>query len=313
MNLAVPGYIHDAFVYSTDEEMVTGAVHFLQEGIDADEAAVVVCSERNAEIVARALGAEDRLALLPQPDVYHRVPDAIIAFQHLIERQLASGAHRVRVVAEVDFGASEATWSEWARFESVVNMALAEYPLWNVCIYDTRVLPEAVIATAERTHPNVRTGASRSPSSQYVEPLKYLSQPRAWEPFPMQAGLPAIDLNELTDLAQLRHGLAEALAAGKLARDGVDDMVIAVSEIATNAIMYGGPPVNVRLWAEDGRAICTVTDHGPGIDNPFAGYVPAHGSDLTRGGMGLWMARRLCDQVDLHKGPDGFTVRLVMG
>lgn len=313
MSVAVPGYIHDAFVYSTDEEMVTGAAGFLQEGIDADEAAVVICSERNAEILSRALDSNGKVAMLAQPDVYHRVPDAIVAFQHLIERQLANGAQRVRLVAEVDFGDSESTWSEWARFESVVNMALAEYPLWNVCIYDTRTLPETVVATAERTHPNLRTGGSRSPSARYVDPLQYLSQPRAWEPFPMQAGLPAIDLNELTDLAQLRHGLQQALTTGQLTDDSIDDMVIAVSEIATNALMYGGPPVNVRLWADAGRAICTVTDQGPGIDNPFAGYVPAHGSDLTHGGMGLWMARRLCDQVDLHKGPDGFTVRLMIG
>ncbi|HYX93477.1 MAG TPA: sensor histidine kinase, partial [Geodermatophilus sp.] len=41
-----------------------------------------------------------------------------------------------------------------------------------------------------------------------------------------------------------------------------------------------------------------------------AGYGPAHGEDLSRGGMGVWLARQLCDHVDISCGPDGVTVRL---
>ena len=37
----------------------------------------------------------------------------------------------------------------------------------------------------------------------------------------------------------------------------------------------------------------------------------AHGDDLGAGGMGLWLARKLWDSVDLLPGvPGGFTVRL---
>jgi anti-sigma regulatory factor (Ser/Thr protein kinase) len=306
-------YIHDAFVYSSDEEMVTAAAPFLQEGIDANEAAVVVCADRNVELLSDALGPKVKVSLLSRPEVYRRVPDAIIAFQRVIERELANGVDRVRLIGEVAFGATEATWSEWTRFESVVNSALAEYPLWNVCIYDTRELPGSVVASAEKTHPNLLSGGNRTPSAQYLEPLEYLSQPVVWEQHPLQTGPAALDLTELSDLAQLRQGLHDALAGGHLDPATADDLVIAVSEIATNGMVHGGPPVRVRLWTDHGRAVCTVTDQGPGIDNPFAGYVPAHGTDFTRGGMGLWMARRLCDRVDLNHGPDGFTVRLEMG
>ena len=47
-----------------------------------------------------------------------------------------------------------------------------------------------------------------------------------------------------------------------------------------------------------------------GPRQPFAGYGPAHGDDLSHGGMGLWLARQLCDHVDILTGPDGVTVRL---
>lgn len=56
--------------------------------------------------------------------------------------------------------------------------------------------------------------------------------------------------------------------------------------------------------------ICTITDSGTTFDNPLAGFIPAHGFDLGRGGMGLWLARKLFDHVDLFPGPTGFTVRL---
>ena len=56
--------------------------------------------------------------------------------------------------------------------------------------------------------------------------------------------------------------------------------------------------------------VCEITDSGTSFDDPFAGFVPAHGPDLGRGGMGLWLARKLWDHVDLLRRPDGFTVRL---
>jgi anti-sigma regulatory factor (Ser/Thr protein kinase) len=41
-----------------------------------------------------------------------------------------------------------------------------------------------------------------------------------------------------------------------------------------------------------------------------AGYEPAHGGDLSRGGMGLWLARQLCDHVDITHHGKGVSVRL---
>jgi anti-sigma regulatory factor (Ser/Thr protein kinase) len=62
----------------------------------------------------------------------------------------------------------------------------------------------------------------------------------------------------------------------------------------------------------DDRVVCTISDAGPGFDDPFAGYGPAHGDDLSRGGMGLWLARQLCDHVDITHDDDGVRVRLTV-
>jgi anti-sigma regulatory factor (Ser/Thr protein kinase) len=83
-----------------------------------------------------------------------------------------------------------------------------------------------------------------------------------------------------------------------------------VDEMTTNALRHGRPPVDLRLWADEKRLVCTVTDRGAGLQDPFIGYGPAHGDDLSLGGMGLWLARQLCDHVDITVTGDGVRVRL---
>jgi anti-sigma regulatory factor (Ser/Thr protein kinase) len=56
--------------------------------------------------------------------------------------------------------------------------------------------------------------------------------------------------------------------------------------------------------------VCTISDSGRGWDDPFAGYGPAHGEDLSHGGMGLWLARQLCDHVALRHDGQRSSVRL---
>ncbi len=111
-------------------------------------------------------------------------------------------------------------------------------------------------------------------------------------------------------LAELRHQLGAVLARWVPDRDRCEDLHLAVSEIAANAFRHGTSPVSARVWAGSGRIVCAITDQGPGVTNVVAGFQPAHGDDLSRGGMGLWLARKLWDHVDLVRGPASFTVRL---
>jgi anti-sigma regulatory factor (Ser/Thr protein kinase) len=89
-----------------------------------------------------------------------------------------------------------------------------------------------------------------------------------------------------------------------------EDLHLGVSEIAANAFRHGSRPISARVWADGRNLVCAVTDSGTSWHDPFSGYVPAHGEDLGRGGMGLWLARKLWDHVDVLPGRDGLTVRL---
>ena len=87
---------------------------------------------------------------------------------------------------------------------------------------------------------------------------------------------------------------------------------MAVDEITSNAVRHGTPPAGLRLWIAPGLLVAAIRDSGHGLDDPFAGYGPAHGEDLSRGGMGLWLARQLCDHVDISTDDDGTRVRLTL-
>lgn len=127
---------------------------------------------------------------------------------------------------------------------------------------------------------------------------------------PVEDCAPVLDIPAATALADLRHRLGAALSAHVADPDLADDLHLAVSEVAANAFRHGTPPVSARMWVGPDQLICEIGDRGSAFADPLAGFQPAHGPDLGRGGMGLWLARKLFDHVDLVPGPGGLVVRL---
>jgi anti-sigma regulatory factor (Ser/Thr protein kinase) len=83
----------------------------------------------------------------------------------------------------------------------------------------------------------------------------------------------------------------------------VDDLVLIAHELASNAVRHGGGSGRLRLWRDDYRVICRVSDGGRGIAS-VAEELPGPRSE---GGRGLWIARRLA-AVRIDTGPGGTTV-----
>jgi anti-sigma regulatory factor (Ser/Thr protein kinase) len=309
---AAAGYPHDALLFDSTAQLVDLAVPFVREGLAAGEAAVVATSPDTASALRDAVD-DRRLHVLERGDVYRaRTPSAITTFRQLTDERTAEGVRRVRVVGEVDFGASARDWLEWQRYESVVNEALAGWPLWGLCVFDTRRLPEPVLESALHTHSYVVGPGGRAPNPRFVAPADYLRSLPV-PPEPLEGTPPRLWADEITDFIGLRHVVAAELSTVDAPRDAIEDYLLAVDEMTSNAVRHGRPPVGLRLWVGEDRIVCRIDDHGPGIDDPFAGYGPAHGDDLSRGGMGLWLARQLCDHVDISGDDDGQHVRLTIG
>ena len=295
-------YRHDAFLYDDDEHLARVAAPFLLDGLAVGDAAVVAASPRVAAVLREAVGAHPLLHVLERHDAYRaRTPSAITTFRGLAEQYAGTGVPQVRVVGEVDFGATRRDWLEWQRYESVINEALAGWPLWGLCVFDTQRLPQPLLDSAMATHPALQSTDGRAPNPGFVDPAEYVrGLPVPGEP--LLASSPRLTAPDVSDLVDLRHAVAGELARTGADPDLLEDFRLAVDEMVSNAVRHGRPPVGLRLWTAADRIVCTISDGGPGWDDPFAGYGPAHGDDLSRGGMGLWLARQLCDHVDISGG-----------
>jgi anti-sigma regulatory factor (Ser/Thr protein kinase) len=109
------------------------------------------------------------------------------------------------------------------------------------------------------------------------------------------------------DLRPVRRVTAAWAALAGLPAARAEDFVIAVSEIAANAVRYGSPAARLLLRVAGGAATAEVRDSG--CWRPAAG--PASG-DRHSGGRGLALARLVCDEVGIRAGAGGTTVILRM-
>ncbi|MEO3776466.1 sensor histidine kinase [Micromonospora sp. B11E3] len=305
------GHYHEAACYGSDEELLAIAVPFLLGGVAAGEPTVVALGARNAALVRAALPADSGVTFLPGDGVYARPTAAIRSYRDLLASYVKQGAGQIRIIGEVPPVGLGATWDWWARYESAVNHAYDEFPLWSMCAYDTRTTPAHVLDDVARTHPrHVMPDGRHVPSPAYLEPAAYLLEDRPAPADPLQTAPPDVDLTSPT-AAQARAAVHGA-ARGRLPADDVQDLVVAVSETVSNALRHGRPPVRMRLWVGADRVVVTVSDGGHGPQDPFAGLLPA-GDGVVVGGLGLWIAHQSCNHVTSHRGPDGFTVRLTAG
>jgi anti-sigma regulatory factor (Ser/Thr protein kinase) len=90
----------------------------------------------------------------------------------------------------------------------------------------------------------------------------------------------------------------------------VNDLVIAVAELAANTLAHTSGPGTLTLWVTDDEVICQVQDQGQ-ITDPLAGRVlPAPDADGC--GRGLWVVHQVCDLVEIRTGTAGTTIRVHM-
>jgi anti-sigma regulatory factor (Ser/Thr protein kinase) len=302
---------HGAAIVSTQDEMLAAALPFLDAGLRAGDLVALTCPPETVALLSKELGekaraveSEPRISLLGA-----RAPDALTMCRRYLERAMAGGSGRLRIVAEVDFGDEPADWREGQRFESVYNRLLGDAPVSAICLYDRRRLPEAVVDSATATHPQLVRATTWSASPGFQDPGVYvpsLPLPRA----PIEDGDPVFSVENAPTLAGLRHQLGAVLATLVTDRDQREDLHLGASEIAANAFRHGVRPVSAQVWADGDRVICVISDRGTSYSDPFSGFTPAHGLDLSLGGMGLWLARKLWDHVDVLPTDEGLSVRL---
>ena len=304
---------HHALIAGSDADLVAAATPFICEGVNAGEPVVVVCTDQTAALLRDALHDQPRTVWAGWSDVFGSgAAAAVSAVRRLAERHRSERAPVVRVVLEPLPAPDPDTWREWQRYEAVLDHELQGESVLTLCVIDTRRVPQPLVDTSLATHPVLVDSAGARANAAHVDPEEFLqSLPVPHEP--LEDTEPLLRADGVRDLRRLRRELADRAAQAELApgsEPALEDFLLAVDEMTTNALRHGRPPVSLRLWANGRRLVCTITDRGAGFEDPFIGYGPAHGDDLSLGGMGLWLARQLCDHVDITPDGAGVQVRL---
>jgi anti-sigma regulatory factor (Ser/Thr protein kinase) len=179
---------------------------------------------------------------------------------------------------------------------------------WHLlCPYDVDSLDDQVIEAAKHSHPFV--AGDRGVADEATHTLPHPPEVRD----PLSGALPAprAPTQELTfteaDLVTLRHTLKDWLLREGLGTDATQDLVLAVNELATNSVRYGGGEGRLVLWREHETLMCEIHDAGH-IEGPLIGGTRP--TPDQHSGRGLWLVHELCDLVQIRSSAAGTAIRV---
>jgi anti-sigma regulatory factor (Ser/Thr protein kinase) len=202
----------------------------------------------------------------------------------------------VTAVGQVGFPGGSGD-EEWHWFEAAVNEVLSNEPLKGVCLYDEASLDGDTIHEACLTHPTV--------SASDPELVGEYHGPTAHRPPvpPIPDRTPDVFFEDATDVGEVRAAIRTATA--DCSEDFVDQLLLVVSEMVTNAIRHGGGCKAFAAWVDETTVSIRVVDSGPGISDPYA---PLRPPDLGVRGVGLWICAHETSRFHVASSPAGGTV-----
>jgi anti-sigma regulatory factor (Ser/Thr protein kinase) len=297
---------HEALLYAGEDGLVDGLLPFLSEGIEAGEPTLVVLDAGKIARLKSALGAAADQVQFADMAVVGANPGRIIpAWREFAD---AHPNQPLRGVGEPIWAARpSAEMAECHRHEALLNVAFADRPgFWLVCPYDLETLDPMDVERACFTHPHVSEGGAERASG--YPGLDAHAAPFT-EPLPAPPVEPVTLSFDADSLGVLRRFVADRAARAGLDSSRVEDLLLAVNEVAGNSVRHGGGEGVLEIWQDEKAVLCEVRDGGQ-IERPLVGRErPVTGQV---GGYGLWLANQLCDLVQVRSFPLGSSVRLHM-
>jgi len=300
------GFSHEAMLYRGPADRVEQLTAFIGEGLSLDETPCVVVDPDTIEGLRDNLGSDAQRVRFADMRREGRNPGRLISVWTDLVRDLMSNGGRIRGVGEPVWASrSPEELLECSRHEALLNLAFADGPTWRLaCPYDVSGLSSALVEEARHNHPTVTVAGSSDPSAGYRSPGDAPSQ--LTDPLPPAPASATSWALSVGSLAQIRRGVVRLGTTAGAPAMRVDDLALAMDEIASNSIKHAGGGV-ARVWSTETALIGEVEDAGT-ISDPLAGRRrPPAGATS---GFGLWLAHQVCDLVQVRSTPTGTVVRV---
>jgi anti-sigma regulatory factor (Ser/Thr protein kinase) len=296
---------HEALMYAGEDGFLAGTAPFLREGLEREDAMLVVVAQRKIDALRSELGSDaGGVRFADMAEVGANPARIIPAWREFADQNAGRALRGIGEPIFPEHSADELI--ECQRHESLLNLAFADTPGFRLmCPYDVDAMGPDVIDEAERSHPHVvEDGAERSSTC-------YRGDDAIAGPFdvplPKPRGEPEEVEFDVESLGPARDLVAFRAAEAGIGRTKAEDLVLAVNELLTNTLRHAGGTGHLAVWRENGSLLCEVRDAGR-IDDPLAGRKLAPPGQV--GGHGLWIATQLCDLVQVRTYESGNVVRI---
>jgi anti-sigma regulatory factor (Ser/Thr protein kinase) len=287
---------HEAVLYRSPEELAARLAPRLDAAMRTGGAVLAVLEEENRGALTAALGGDAVRVDFADPAHVHSVPAFTVATRWVRASRRGQPPDRpTTVISQPVDGLPDCGPEHWARLDIALNVAIEGLPITVLCPYPAGG-PE--LARVEATHPLLSSGANAHPSPGYRRPqdavVEYPPPP------PPELADPEAELAfDVGGLAAVRAMVVGASSAAGLAGGRLADFVLAVNEVASNAVEHGPGHGRLRMWTTGGEIVAEVADPGR-MDVLFPGLAAPPPSGPR--GRGLWLASEMCDVLQIWSG-----------
>src|SRR5437763_14103021 len=283
------GFAHVGVLYSSDEQLRDLLSPHLAEAVRRREHVLVVISEAAERVLRDALGeGAGHIQWGGSGLAHNRLGRMFASVGDYLDERYRAGLP-TRVIGEPGSDISSDRLSQYLRYVSMAYEIYGAYEYPMLFLWDERRYSPAVLAHVRVVHPRLLGGGGMTINTEYREPIDYLNANAPSAPAaPVDLDLD-VHLESADGLADLRRRLRSWGATTELSDGDTDDIVIAVDEIATNALEHGQQPARDRGWCTADAVFVRVDDHGDTGIRATTGYV-RQPTDPRRG-TGLWTPR----------------------
>ncbi|KLO46963.1 regulator of Sig8 [Mycobacterium nebraskense] len=299
------GFVHSALIYQSQQEYLDFVTRFVSDGLAMDEAVLVAVPSDKLALLHDALRAGSELSAdLRMVDIAEvgRNPSRFMAMEGSFVDDHPD--QRVRIVSQLAWpGRTEEELVACVEHEALVNGAMDGYQVTGLCLYDASRLDEDVLADARATHPLLWSGGAVQRSADYAPDA---ALQRCNRPLPGNPGAVTYLVSKSADLSPARSFAVNYAGWVGLSQDGIEDLQLVATELASNSLMYTDGACQLAFWRDDDYLVCEARDTGC-FEDPLVGRLdPGPCGPASRG---LYLVNAISDLVRTHTTTSGTTIQ----
>lgn len=297
---------HRAATFESRRDLMDQVRPLVAAALERGSTVALSVSAATRDALVEEFGERDQLVWLTDPPAATHSGQTMAAQRALQLRSLTVMAGPVVMVSEHRSELDGVDGSFWTEQDAAFNIALADLPIELTCFYPELPLHRSISDGAAINHPLLMSHGTVRPNPAHRNARAVLALHPA--PVPELLGAPDLRLEfGAWQLNEVRTVVEKALVEAGYARSRAEDLVLAVNEVASNAVEHGASQADLSLWLGASGAVCEVHDRGT-LTDPLPGLQAPHSSQPR--GRGIWIARQIVDSLHVWADATGTHVRM---